>query len=111
MEVIWFSRHEMTKAQREGLEKAIGFDDFEITQVNKTISSANEITELVSEKTVCVAAVLPVQLLSDLFDRIGSQVIIAVPRSKRVKDDSGEFQFVHDYWEVVEYCHYKAKRV
>ena len=112
VKVLWFSRHELTAAQKEELEKVTDLKEFDIVQVNKTISSASEIADLVDEQTICVAAVLPVQLLSDLFDKIGYQCIIAVPRSKRIKDETtGEFQFIHDYWEVVEYCHYRAKKV
>lgn len=102
--VLWFSRHELTQAQIDGLKK-IANDEIEVKTVNKTVSSADEIMSDADADTSIFAVVAPVQILSDIKKL--TDATIAVPRSKRVKTESGEFEFVHDFWEVVDKCEYE----
>ena len=103
--VLWFSRHELTEAQLAGLKKIASDSDLTVKTVNKTVSSAEEIVSEADQDTAIFAIVAPVQILSDLKKLTGAT--IAVPRSKRIKKENMEFEFVHDFWEVVDKCEYE----
>ena len=114
--VLWFSRHEMTVMQANGLAAVIETEidpDAElgkINQVSETVKTADEIVAKLTDETI-IAAVLPVQLLSDLFAKKPEGVMVVVPRSKRIKKDDGTFEFEHDGWEVVENVVYKSHTI
>lgn len=106
--VIWFSRHDLTKEQIEGLKKILKVEDVSVKTINKTIQSAEEIKSEITDESL-VAVVLPVNLLSELKRVLPENIIIAIPRNKRVKDESGEFKFVYDGWEIVKVCKYESE--
>lgn len=106
--VIWFSRHELTEEQVNGLKKILKTEKVKVKTVNKTIQSAEEIKSEISDE-VLVAVVLPVNLLSELKRILPESIIIAIPRNKRIKDESGEFKFVYDGWEIVKKCIYESE--
>lgn len=108
-QVLWFSRHSLDQDQLAGLRKIAG-DEVEVRQLDRTISSADEIVDELGEATI-VAVVLPVGLLSDLMGQLPAGVTVCVPRSRRVRESDGEYRYVHDYWEVVEECVYRSHRV
>ena len=106
--VLWFSRHELTAEQIEGLKKVLNTQSIEVKTVNKTIQSAQEIKDEVTDE-VLVAVVLPVGLLSEL-KAIMPDVLIALPKNKRDRDEvAGEFKFVYDGWEIVKKCVYESE--
>lgn len=107
--ILWFSRHELTGDQLEGLKKVLKTDQVEVKMVNKSIKSAQEIKDEIKDE-VLVAVVLPVWLLSELKAILPEDIIIALPKNKRIKNEAtGEFEFIYDGWEVVEECKYKSK--
>lgn len=106
--VIWFSRHDLTKEQIEGLKKILKVEDVSVKTINKTVQSAEEIKSEITDESL-VAVVLPVNLLSELKRVLPENIIIAIPRNKRVKDESGEFKFVYDGWEIVKVCKYESE--
>jgi hypothetical protein len=108
--VLWFSRHDLNQDQLNGLLKLAGGGEFLLAKVDKTISSAEEIISEPGNPDI-IAAVLPTQLLSDLKALMRPDQILAVPRSKRVRKSDGEYEYVHDYWEIVDECIYKSHRV
>ena len=105
---IWFSRHDLTEKQKEGLKRILKSDKVEVKVVNKTVQSAREIVEEITDEKL-IAVVLPVGLLSELKKLVSDDIIIAVPRNKRVRENSGEFVFVYDGWEIVKICIYESE--
>ena len=114
--VLWFSRHDMLVTQANGLATVIeteidpNAELGKINQVSETVNTADEIIDKLTDETI-IAAVLPVQLLSDLFAKKPENVIVVVPRSKRIKNDDGSFSFEHDCWEIVEEVIYKSHKI
>ena len=111
--VLWFSRHEITPEQKEGLARILKTtpDDLSVRVLDKTISSAQEIVAELNGENL-IAAVLPVRLLSELMAIVPTGVTVAVARSnKRVRADSGEWKFVYDGWDVIRRCVYEAEIV
>ena len=81
--VLWFSRHEMTPEQL----KALG--DVEVTQVNKSISSAYELEEEINNSDI-IAIVAPINLQQQFLKLAeGKPVIMAVNNSVLVPQEGG----------------------
>ena len=96
--VLWFSRHEMTPEQL----KALG--DVEVTQVNKSISSAYELEEEIKAADI-VAIVAPINLQQQFLKlAAGKPVIMAVNDRRLIPQPDGEdkveFHFVK--WEQLD---------
>ena len=111
--VLWISRHNPTQDQLNGLRKITGGDGYLLNKIDKTFTSAKEIAdEIISYKADYVAAVLPVNLLSGLFEIVGNQCIILVPKSKRelikVEGSESKVNFVYDGFEVIDKIVYKS---
>ena len=83
--ILWLSRHEFTKEQFEALVKIYG--EVDITQLNKTISTAEELKPQIEEFDV-LAVVLPVELVADLMKITEKPIIFAV--NDRILDETGE---------------------
>lgn len=109
--VIWFSRHELNEEQIKGLKKVLKTSDISIKTINKTITSASEIKSEITNETSLIAVVLPVALLAELKTIVPETIIVAVPRNKRIKTETGEFQFVYDGWEIVKVCKYESELI
>lgn len=94
--VLWFSRHEMTKEQREAL------GDVEIFQVNRSINSAYELQAEIKEADI-VAIVAPINLQQQFLKLAGERpVIMAVNDRVLIPQEDGTedkvaFRFVK--WE------------
>ena len=90
--VLWFSRHEMTEAQR----KALG--EVEINQIDRTIRRADELKQEIDESDI-IAIVAPIELQSQFLALAkGKPVIMAVNERIFVPQPDGstanmEFQF------------------
>ena len=93
--VLWFSRHEMSKEQREAL------GEVEILQVSKTVASARELAKEISEADI-VAVVAPIGLQAE-FLRLaeGKPVISAVSERVVIPQEEGEDQIIFKFvkWE------------
>lgn len=88
--ILWFSRHSMTETQREALDFLIdmGYDSIEITQMDRTISSAYEIADEIKQ-FIKVAEGRPV--ITALNDRV------LVPAEDGT-EQKAEFRFVKWEW-------------
>ena len=101
--VLWLSRHEMTSEQEETLGR-LAMDEIEIIKVDRTVSAAEEVIKLADDfQCDILAVVLPVGLLSKVYELKGDRALISA-RSKRelVKVDGEESKvaFKFDGWEV-----------
>ena len=103
--ILWFSRYDMTEAQREALDFLIGmgYDSIEITKLDKTISSAFEIADEI--KCFDILAVVAPQALQQQFIKVaeGRPVITALNDRVLVPAEDGtekkaEFHFVKWEW-------------
>lgn len=110
MRVLWFSRHDLTKEQKDGLRFYFK-DEIEVKGVAKTVESAQEIVDYaIRFNCNILAVVLPVHLLSDLMKLAPFKAMhIVVPRSKRILNEDNTVTFAYDGWEHVEYCDYKSR--
>ena len=115
IKVLWFSRHDLTEEQLDGLRK-VALQEFEeegpvvVEKFDKTVSSAGEIADRVKDHRI-VAAVLPVELLAELFSLLGpSGPVIALPRNKRERDGEA-FVFRHAGWEIVDHVEFRSHLV
>ena len=96
--VLWFSRHEMTPEQL----KALG--DVEVTQVNKSISSAYELEEEIKANDI-IAIVAPINLQQQFLKIAGNKPVIMAVNDRRLipqegGEDKVEFHFVK--WEQLD---------
>lgn len=95
--VMWFSRHEMTSAQKAALGEGVT-----VEQVNRTINSAFELKDEIESADI-IAIVAPINLQQQFLKLAGTKpVIMAVNDRVLVKQDDGsedkvEFRFVK--WE------------
>lgn len=111
--VLWLSRHEPNQEQLNGLGKIIGGDGYLLNKIDKTFTSAKEIAdEISSYEADYVAAVLPVNLLAGLFELVGNDCMILVPKSKRelikIEGEESKVNFVYDGFEVIDNIVYKS---
>lgn len=93
--VLWFSRHAMTEEQKQALIDKL--EEIEITQVNKTITSAYDIREEIETSDV-VAIVAPIHIQEQVLRLAGDKpVIMALSERVIVDGDKVTFKFVK--WE------------
>lgn len=107
-QVLWISRHQMTKAQKEDLEKVLG-DTVTLLPWTDTVRQVEALLPLVEQADV-VAAVLPVQLLAMLRPYCGDRPLlqsvsqrIATGTMHTLPDGQlePEFQFIHVGWQQI----------
>lgn len=118
--ILWFSRHSMTNAQLEDLQRVLG--ECEITQINGTApnvhvpfeSSPAEPGETIQFQLLGtmmplkdlvkdfdeVCAVLPIGMLQQILPYCPSGRVIQA-KNKRVLLEDGKVQFIHDGWEQI----------
>ena len=95
--VLWFSRHLMQVAQAQALMDKLG--DVDITQVSKSIQSAQDIAREIGAHDI-IAVVAPPQLLAGILKLAGDKPVITAKMERTVLDDgSVEMNFVK--WERV----------
>jgi hypothetical protein len=110
--ILWFSRHEMTAKQNEGLMSK--FTDLEITQISGSPANVHipfesgtgeqfpPLKELIKEYDV-LAVVLPIHLQQQLLQVSGDKPVIQSLNGRILvpNPDGGEdkVQFVHQKWE------------
>lgn len=95
--VMWFSRHEMTKEQREALGTNV-----EIKQINKTVNSAFELREEIENADI-IAIVAPINLQQQFLKLAGNKPVIMAVNDRVIvtredgTEEKAEFRFVK--WE------------
>lgn len=106
--VLWISRHQMTPFQRQDLETALG-DRVELLPWTDTVDTAEELLPALAQADA-VAAVLPIQLMAQLWSLCGEKPLLqAVARRTatgvfRTLPDGRreqEFRFVHGGWQQI----------
>ena len=107
--ILWFSRHQMTEAQRVDLERIYG--EVEIKKIDGTVSSWREITEA-GEDCEILAVVLPPAILADLVNPRNNQKPVIRAIANRVETgnmvinpatnkEEVEYKFQHAGWEKI----------
>ncbi|MGI6612254.1 MAG: hypothetical protein ACOX0Z_01600 [Candidatus Nanosyncoccaceae bacterium] len=107
--ILWLSRHQMTTAQREDLERIYG--EVEIKTFDQTVASWKDVVAA-GEDCDVLAVVLPPAILADLTNpRNNSKPVIRaianrVPTGKTVTNpatgaEEAEYRFEHAGWERV----------
>lgn len=106
--VLWISRHQMTREQREDLEEVLG-DTVALVPWTDTVHQIEALLPMVIQADA-VAAVLPVQLLALLHPYCGDRPLLQSV-SQRVATDTmrtlpngqtePEFQFRHTGWQQI----------
>lgn len=106
--VLWISRHQMTPEQWADLEMAMG-DDVELTCWPDTVEDLTALRPLI-ERSNAVAAVLPVELLSELIKLAGTRPVLQAvsgrqPTGRTLTLPDGreepEFVFAHRCWRQI----------
>lgn len=85
--VLWFSRHTMTTDQLNALYEKLG--PVELTQVDKTISSAYELqTEIAAADVIAIVA--PINIQQQFLKLAGDKpVITAISKRELIPDENG----------------------
>ena len=95
--VLWFSRHLMKVAQAQALGNKLG--DVDITQLSKSIQSAQDIAQEIEEHDI-IAVVAPPQLLAGILKLAGDKPVITAKMERTVlPDGSVDMEFIK--WERV----------
>lgn len=95
--VLWFSRHLMQVAQMQALTDKLG--DVDITQVSKSIQSAQDIAQEIEAHDI-IAVVAPPNLLAGVLRIAGEKPVITAKMERTIlPDGSVEMKFVK--WERV----------
>jgi hypothetical protein len=96
--VLWFSRHLMSDAQKQDLEKIFNCD-IDIKQVNKTIKHAYELKDDMEDCDI-VAVVMPLNLQQQMLNVIGDKPML-ISKNHRILETDGNFKFIHAGWERI----------
>ena len=95
--VLWFSRHLMQVAQMEALRNKLG--DVDITQVSKSIQSAQDIAQEIGAHDI-IAVVAPPQLLAGILKLAGDKPVITAKMGRIILPD-GSVEMPFEKWERV----------
>ena len=107
--ILWLSRHEMTEAQKQDLERIYG--EVEIKTFDQTVSGWRDVVEAGADCDV-LAVVLPPAILADLTNPRNNQKPVIRARANRVPTgntvvnpatgkEEAEYRFEHVGWERV----------
>lgn len=103
--VLWFSRHDMTPEQIDGITRLAG-EPVTVHKVDKTVERVTEILDNWQGHDF-IAVVLPARLLARLMELKPGPATVIVPVTERDRS-AATFTFKHKGWEVIEECRYKA---
>ena len=95
--VLWFSRHLMQVAQMQALMDKLG--DVDITQVSKSIQSAQDIAQEIEAHDI-IAVVAPPNLLAGVLRIAGDKPVITAKMERTVLPD-GSVEMTFAKWERV----------
>jgi hypothetical protein len=94
--VLWFSRHELSVEQLSDLQRIFG--EVEVSQVNKTITAANEIRDDINEADV-IAIVAPLPLQQQFLQIANGKPVVFCKNDRIVDpDDNSKVTFSHAGW-------------
>lgn len=93
--VLWFSRHEMSKDQLADLKRIFG--EIEIHQINKTIKHASELSKEIEENDV-IAIVAPLPLQQEFLKAAGNKSVIFCKNKRIISEDGKKVEFKFDGW-------------
>ena len=95
--VLWVSRHRMTPAQKEDLERGLGAPA-KVVSLDQTVQDPSEISTAAERcGAACVAAVLPLHMIQSVLPLLGSTPLI-VAKSGYSGTARSEKTFVHLGW-------------
>lgn len=106
--VLWISRHQMTREQREDLEEILG-DTVVLVPWTDTVHQIEALLPMVIQADA-VAAVLPVRLLAllhpycgdrPLLQSVSQRVATGTMRTLPNGQTEPEFQFCHTGWQQI----------
>lgn len=101
--VLWFSRHSMSAAQLQDLERGLGCSA-DVIQYRKAVKEVDEIIAAVDQMHAeVVAATLPLHMLGELLDKLPESVPVIVPKTgrksiKNPETEEIETEYVHLGW-------------
>ena len=95
--ILWFSRHLMQVAQMQALMDKLG--DVDITQVNKSIQSAQDIAQEIEAHDI-IAVVAPPNLLAGILRIAGDKPVITAKMGRTILPD-GSVEMPFEKWERV----------
>ena len=95
--VLWFSRHLMQVAQMQARTHKLG--DVDITQVNKSIQSAQDIAQEIEAHDI-IAVVAPPNLLAGILRIAGDKPVITAKMGRTILPD-GSVEMPFEKWERV----------
>ena len=95
--VLWFSRHLMQVAQMQTLMDKLG--DVDITQVSKSIQSAQDIAQEIEAHDI-IAVVAPPNLLAGILRIAGDKPVITAKMGRTILPD-GSVEMPFEKWERV----------
>lgn len=107
-QVLWISRHQMTPEQLTDLE-AVLKDEITLLPWPDTVQQVDELLPLVAQSDA-VAAVLPIQLLAQLWPHCGERPLLQAVSQRMptgtmhtLPDGSKEpeYQFIHGGWQQI----------
>ena len=99
--MLWFSRHPLSSQQMEKIEQNYPNAKVEVTQVDRTISSASEIAGDIAKADV-VGMVGPIDLQKDFLKVCGDDKPLITAKMDRVDDGDGKSHMEFDKWEQVD---------
>lgn len=98
--ILWFSRHDMSKEQFKDLQRIYG-QNILINQINRTIKSAYELADEIEAADI-IAIVAPINLQTQFLKLANGKPVISA-RSKRILLEDGEkVEFRFDGWYQIE---------
>ena len=116
--VLWISRHEMTKEQHSDLERIVG-EPIKVETYADTVRDIATLRPMICRSQV-IAAVLPLELLFLLVGEARDKPVL-VAKSKRSPTgkmltladgrSEQEFAFVHDGWDEVVRLELETRRL
>ena len=93
--VLWFSRHELSQEQMDDLVRVYG--PVELSQINKTIRSAYELScEIASHDVIAIVAPLPIQ--QQFLKLADDKPVIFCKNDRIVSEDGEKVTFSHAGW-------------
>lgn len=109
VKILWFSRHILGQDQLAGLIALYG-DDLQVTQVDKTIQSASELTPYILESDV-IALVAPMKIQQQVLKLAGSRPVIFSESKRLLSEDGGKTLFKFNGWYQIKRIEYEVTRL
>ncbi len=97
--VLWFSRHDLTDAQKSDLVKVLD-SEITINHVNRTVNSAYELKSEINDCDIaCV--VMPLNLQQQMLWLLGEKPMLIGRNHRTQQDEDGNFILSHAGWDKI----------